>query len=383
VMVLHTLNVCNVYGDSALINHDVSTPLTTQGNSFDNPEEYDYWDHMDYIIGLAEQNGIYMALVSVWGSNVKAGGVSSEQAEIYAGWLADRFKEHLNIIWLNGGDIRGSDSAEVWNTIGNTIRKHDPNHLISFHPFGRTKSSMWFHDAPWLDFNMFQSGHRRYDQDDTELAYGQDNWKYVCDDYALTPVKPTIDGEPSYEGIPQGLHDPSQPYWNDNDVRRYAYWSVFAGGFGFTYGNSAVMQMHKPGDPDPAYGVKNYWYEAIDDAGAGQMAHLKNLMLARPFFDRIPDQSLIASGQGEKYDFQVATRGKDYAFVYTYNGRGMEIKLGILESEKVDASWYNPRNGEYTPIGNFENSGTIKFDPPGEKKDGNDWILVLDSVKLL
>jgi hypothetical protein len=99
---------------------------------------------------------------------------------------------------------------------------------------------------------MFQSGHRRYDQDDSELGYGQDNWKYVRDDYSLVPVKPTIDGEPSYEGIPQGLHDPAEPYWNENDVRRYAYWSVFAGGFGFTYGNNAVMQMNKPGDERPA-----------------------------------------------------------------------------------------------------------------------------------
>ncbi len=380
VMVLHTLGACNVYGDSALINRDVSQPLTTPGRSFDSPEEYDYWDHVDYVIGQAADHGIYMALVPVWGSNVKAGGVSREQADTYATWLARRYAQKPNIIWLNGGDTQGSDSTAIWTLMGRRIRENAPDHLITFHPFGRMKSSMWFHNEEWLDFNMFQSGHRRYDQDDTELGYGQDNWKYVRDDYALTPVKPTIDGEPSYEGIPQGLHDPSQPYWNDDDVRRYAWWSVFAGAFGFTYGNNAVMQMHKPGDPNPAYGVKNYWYEAIDDPGAGQLIHLKNLMLSKPFFERIPDPSLIASGQGEKYNYQIATRGKRYAFVYTYNGREMNIQLGILEGEKMKASWFNPRNGEYTPIGTFENSGTQKFDPPGEVRDGNDWVLILNSI---
>ena len=140
------------------------------------------------------------------------------------------------------------------------------------------KSSMWFHQESWLDFNMFQSGHRRYDQDDTELNYGEDNWRYALDDYTQIPVKPTLDGEPSYEGIPQGLHDPSEPYWTDRDVRRYAYWSVFAGCCGFTYGHSGVMQFYKPEDEDPAYGARDYWYDAIHAPGAAQMMHLKNLM---------------------------------------------------------------------------------------------------------
>ena len=28
---------------------------------------YGYWDHMDYIIQKAEQNGIYIAMVCIWG----------------------------------------------------------------------------------------------------------------------------------------------------------------------------------------------------------------------------------------------------------------------------------------------------------------------------
>jgi len=380
VMVIHDLKVKNFYGDSALINQDVSRPKVTSGSSSEIDEEYDYWDHMDYIIDLAEKKGIYMALVPVWGSNVKAGRVSREQADKYSTWLSKRYAERRNIIWLNGGDVKGSDSTVIWNIIGNNIRKNAPNHLITFHPFGRTKSSMWFHNADWLDFNMFQSGHRRYDQDDSELAYGQDNWKYVRDDYGLIPAKPTIDGEPSYEGIPQGLHDPAEPYWNANDLRRYAYWSVFAGGFGFTYGHSAIMQMHKPGDMKTSYGVREYWTEAMEAPGAGQMVHLKNLMLSKPYFARVPDQSLIADNQGEKYDYLIATRGGNYAFVYTYTGRDIHLAMGKIAGEKVRVSWFDPRNGKQTEIGTFENKGIKTFNPPGNAKDGNDWVLVLDSL---
>lgn len=381
VMVLHKLKLTNVYGDTALIQGDISLPNITEGNSFGNADEYDYWDHVDYMVDLAEKKGIYMAMVPVWGSNVRGGKVSISQAEKYATWLAQRYANKSNIIWLNGGDTKGNQNTAIWNKIGQGIRENAPNHLITFHPFGRTKSSSWFHEADWLDFNMFQSGHRRYDQEDSEFAFGQDNWKYVRDDYSLTPIKPTIDGEPSYEGIPQGLHDPSEPFWDADDVRRYAYWSVFAGAFGFTYGHSAVMQMHKPGNPSPSYGVREYWTEAINATGASQMKYLKQLMLSKPFFDRVPDQSLIATGQGEQYDYQLATRGNDYAFIYTYNGRKIQVAMGKIEGSKITASWYNLRNGETVLIDEFENKGNETFDPPGKMQDGSDWVLVLESVK--
>ena len=74
--------------------------------------------------------------------------------------------------------------------------------------------------------------------------------------------------------------DTLQPFWNDADVRRYAYWSVFAGAFGYTYGSSAVMQFYQPGDKAAAYGAKEYWTKAINDPGANQMKYVKELMLS-------------------------------------------------------------------------------------------------------
>lgn len=381
VMLLHSVGAVNVYGDTALFNGDVSRPRTTPGNSFGDKHQYDYWDHVDYIINKAAEKGIYMALVPVWGTNVKEGLVNQQQAKAYASFLAERYKSRPNIIWVNGGDIKGSDSIEVWNTIGSTLHAKDPGHLITFHPRGRTTSSIWFQKASWLNFNMFQSGHRRYDQDTTkgELHYGEDNWKYIVGDSKKKPLKPTLDGEPSYEGIPQGLHDTLQPLWTDNDVRRYAYWSVFAGGCGYTYGNNSVMQMHKPSDKGSAYGAKSMWYDAINDPGAGQMTYLKKLMLSRPYLERVQDPSLIAN-QGEKYDYLAATRGKDYAFIYTYNGREIKVSMGKIDGQKVKACWYDPKNGNIQEIGSFNNKGIVDFNPPGEKKNGNDWVLILDKA---
>ncbi len=340
-----------------------------------------HWDHVDWVIGTAAEKGIFVALVPAWGYWVKTGRLNATNAVPYATFLARRYKDRPNIFWVLGGDVRGDQNGDVWRLMGRTLKAEDPNHLITYHPFGRTQSSTWFHNERWLDFNMFQSGHRRYDQDtEGPPAFGQDNWRYVRDDYAKEPVKPVLDGEPSYEGIPQGLHDTTQPYWTDADSRRYAYWSVFAGSCGHTYGDNAVMQFHRPGTDKGSYGPKKSWNEALLDPGSGEMRFLKLLMLSRPYFERVPDQSPVAGQNGTRYDYAIATRGAGYLFAYVYTGHPLQIRMGAITGSQVRAWWYSPRDGSVHAIGKFANRGVRTFTPPGQPGEGNDWVLVLDDA---
>ena len=369
VMVLHGLGDVDVYGDSALVRRRLAMP-TGKG----------YWEHLDSLVDMAAAKDIYLALVPVWGGVVKSAKATPDQARAYAQFLALRYKNKTNIIWMNGGDIKGSDYEAVWNTIGTTLRENDPHHLITFHPRGRASSSFWFEGQSWLDFNSVQSGHRSYAQDTSagDPHYGEDNWKYIRADYTKHPVRPVLDAEPSYEQIPHGLHDTSQPRWTAADVRRYAYWSVFAGGCGFTYGDNSVMQFLRPTDKGSAYGARAPWFRAIDDPGAGQMNYLKKLMLSRGgYFTRVPDTSMITD-QGTRYDYVTATRGKDYAFIYTYTGRTFTVNPTALGSRRLQASWYDPKDGTTKTIGVFSGRETLTFDPPGNPAPGNDWILILD-----
>ena len=88
--------------------------------------------------------------------------MNEKEAVAYGKFLAERYKDEPNIIWMIGGDIRGDNKTEVWDALANSIRSIDKGHLMTFHPRGRTTSATWFNDREWLDFNMFQSGHRRY-----------------------------------------------------------------------------------------------------------------------------------------------------------------------------------------------------------------------------
>ena len=365
----------------------LSMPQGFDFSCIDAEGENGYWQHFDYIIKKAEQNGIYIGMVCIWGGLVKNGLMNAEQAVAYGTFLAERYKAAPNIIWIMGGDIRGDVETEVWETLARTIKAHDPDHLMSFHPFGRTSSIYWFHNAEWLDFNMFQSGHRRYDQtrgdgDATaQAAVAEDNWRYVEAGLAMEPHKPILDAEPSYEEIPQGLHDPEEPWWKAPDVRRYAYWSVFAGAFGHTYGHNSIMQMHPGGEKAGAYGARKTWREAMTDPGFNQMKYLKALITTFPFFERVPDQSVIAGENGFRYDRAIATRGGDYLLVYTYTNRPMQIDLTKISGEKKNVWWYDVTDGSLEYAGEYSD-GVHEFRYDGPEGPANDRVLVaVDAAK--
>lgn len=336
------------------------------------PGEYGYWEHMDHIIDAAERNGIYIGMVCIWGGLVKAGLMDAQQAKEYGKFLAERYGDRENIIWIIGGDIQGNIKTEVWDALAGSIKAVDSKHLMTFHPRGRTTSAKWFNDRDWLDFNMFQSGHRRYNQrmgnKDYPITEGteEDSWMYVDSAWVCKPVKPVLDGEPSYEDIPQGLHSPDEPLWNDKDVRRYAYWSVFGGSCGHTYGHNVIMQFARPGIPGAYFadGIKKPWYIALDDPGRNQMKHLKHLMLAFPYTERIPDSTLVVNN-GIMYDRLLATRGNDYLMVYNHTGRPMEIDLTKISGKKKQIWSMNPVDGSLKYLGETSDKRLKHTPEPG------------------
>lgn len=378
VQVINGVPAYNIYGQMSHVDGWNFRNIDRQG-------VYGYWNHLDYIVKQAEKEGIYIGMVCIWGGLVKSGLLTDEDAVKYGTFLANRYKNSPNIIWFMGGDIQGDIKTEVWNTLATTIKSIDHNHLMTYHPRGRTTSAKWFSKASWIDFHTFQSGHRRYDQRMGEKNYPipdgteEDNWQYVDSTWAYTPVKPVIDSEPSYEDIPQGLHNANEPRWKDCDVRRYAYWSVFAGSCGHTYGHNSIMQFLKPGY-GTSYGnidVLKPWYEALRAPGFSQMQHLKRLMLAFPYFDRIPDQTIIKGKNGIRYDRLAATRGNDYLMVYNHTAREMIIDFRKIKGDTKKVYWMDAATGMFTDLGEMPND--IQRIKPETDSDGV--LIAFDSAK--
>lgn len=357
-------------------------PFIDSGPTKPNEE---FWRHVDWVIDRAAEKGMYVGLLPTWGRWVNDydwDGVKlwpdgkyfqRSNALGYGEFIGRRYKNKSHIIWILGGDrrARGAETKEIWRlmakgiAVGVTGREDYSKVLMTFHPAGPGNSAEDLHKDEWLDFNMIQTGHH----EDSDKSY-----VLTEDAYRRTPAKPVCNGEPPYEDHPLGTR-----HGDDYDVRQHAYWSLFAGAHGHTYGNHAIWQFNRPGSIRN-WEARTYWYDALDSRGAWDMMHVRRLMFSRLFFSRVPDQTLIAGGQGAGADHIRATRGDDYLFVYVPTGKNVILKMGVISGKRVRGWWFDPRTGEAISIGYFPNTGTREFDPPGAVGRGHDWVLVLDDA---
>lgn len=411
----------NAYGDYpfAIVNGQWNPlePVTTPGNDPDRPDQYDYWDHLEYIIDAAATREMHIVLLPAWGGYVAGDwGDGHPTPEIifdqsrayqYGRWIGNRFRDKTNIIWMMGGDrsaVYGSrDYRPVFRAMaegvtdgvagGETRLDGKADYavtLMSYHPRKwKPNSSEWFHHDPWLDFNSIQ------DQPSDQV-------RAILHDFALEPPKPTWLFEGGYEFRRNGNY-------TDWQVRFQSYQTVFAGGFGVTYGSMNVFDFGEGLQNAPEPGAEKSssttqpWERALDETGACQMGHLVSLMQTLTpdqFLERIPAQDILDGDTGTMTGPEgihstciQATRGikGDYAFVYTAAGNSIRVNMNRLAAPKMDAYWFNPRNGKwYLPgredtqpvpflqgITSGDGAPVHLFTPPGKPGPGNDWVLVL------
>ncbi len=361
----------NFYGEIPLENDDPTKPREA------------YFQHVDFIIRKAEQLGLYIGLLPTWGDKVfkstwgKGPEIfTPENARVYGKWIGNRYKNQKNIIWIIGGDRnpRNDSDVAIWRAMAAGIVEAvggQDKALMTFHPQPNTLedggSSKWFHQDEWLDFNMFQTGHCRENN-------VWDRMEYV---YRLNPTKPVLDGETLYEDHPVCFNAKDLGTSSAYDIRKHAWLNVFAGAFGHTYGCHDIWQMYAP-NRAPVNGPHFPWYVAMDLPGAGQMKYLRALIESRPMADRIPDQSLVTNALGANDRIQ-ATRGKDYIFVYSTQGKKITLNTNKIAGTELISYWYNPRNGEVKEAGKFAKKAQQEFTPPTSGY-GQDWVLIVDDA---
>lgn len=368
----------------------IHTPNANGDTPFLNMENWEYneayFRHVDKILDLALERDIHIALLPTWGDKLfkNTWGTGPEiftpaAAYSYGKWIGKRYRDRKNLVWVLGGDRNpreDSQDIEVWNQMAKGIKEaQNPKNpiLITFHPQPTDPggSTNWFHHADWLDFNMHQTGH----------CPNQPTYQKIAYDLNLSPQKPTIDGEPMYEEHPKCFNAKELGYSEATDIRRIMYWNVFAGAAGQTYGCHAVWQMYDL-DKSPINAPLKPWKLSLDLEVANQVKHIKKLMLSRPYFDRLPDQSLIASAQLDDEFYITATRGNDgsFAFIYFPNGKSIQLNLTLMTGESFKTTWFDPRTGvEIKSEKNLMKGSNVLVSPPSEGR-GNDWVLILDAI---
>jgi hypothetical protein len=355
----------NALGDKPFLNDNPSTPAVTPGKDPANPAQYDYWDHLDYVLERIHAHGLRAAVVTMfvgWGGDGYKF-LKPENALQYGRFLGERYRRYPQILWLLGGDNTPDTPSkrEVWNLVAKgitdgTCGKEDYSQtFMTYHINGGTSSADHWHPAPWLDFNMAQ----------TWSEY-KDIYSRLQKDYQKTPPKPCGLGEGAYEDGPQY---PTKPI-NALVIRKQAYWSYFAGGY-HTYGNGNVWHFDslKAESTQP-------WRQALHSPGALDMQTLRRFFQKVGWHRFSPDSRLLAGFEGSGPIRNCAMRTPDNSAFIIYLTSANEVTLALGLTGKLSAwsgRWVNPATGEEHAVEKWSGPNPRVSLPQGWE-DGLLWI---------
>ncbi|HWD39089.1 MAG TPA: DUF4038 domain-containing protein [Fimbriimonas sp.] len=298
----------NVYGNRPFVDEDPLQP--NEG----------YFEYVDNVIGLATERGLYVGLLPTWGDKLTSPWGDGPAlfrmdnlnvAYEYAKWLGSRYAFHDNVLWVLGGDRPAKlfgpenefprayakhvglpmevDWTPIWRALAHGLRAGGAQQLITYHPQGGSvSSSVFLHNEPWLQINAIQSGHGD--------GHDAPNWDLIARDYAMQPTKPTFEAEPNYEDHPVSpwpKWDPQNGRFDDYDVRKQLYRSIFAGGCGVVYGHHSIWQFASDRYPGINH-VLMGWKTALHRPGAEQVRHLRTLTDDFDLLASTPAPSLLS-----------------------------------------------------------------------------------------
>lgn len=318
-----------------------------QGDDLTKPNA-SYFQALDQIIDYANTQGVVMYIGTLWmaDNGGRAGGrlPSTSEFQSYSNFLGNRYKDKPNIVWFVGGDDEPNRNFSSMQVHGAALKAADPNHLISYHTWGKASNAA---NQSWLGFNSFQwnSNGPPYSYADTREVLGYS-------------VKPAFDMEPAYE--PNACCG-SDMNTSEQENRRNGWWTVLAGSMGVAYGGPRqawFMGGENGGQLDTG---------AINRNAARHTGYINKILGPLNWHLLQPDwnNQTVTGGRGSYGSTNYATAGRasDGSLIVAYvpQGGSLTVNLGQLSGPGT-AQWYNPTTGTATgsPT-SVNNSGSQSF----------------------
>ena len=313
-----------------------------------------YFEHADWVIRKAAENGLIVLLVPAYlgypgtdeGFIDEVMTAGPEKLLQYGQFLGRRYRDFDNILWVMGGDRDPGPARENIDMIAFGIRQFDKRHLFTAHCHSDSPPIEQY-PAGWLDIG-------------NAYAY-QIIQTRLLEEYNRKPVMPFF----MIESIYEGEHNSSEV-----QIRRQAYWTIVCGGFGHVLGNR------------PIWAFDSGWQAAMQSPGSVGMMYWGKLFRSRRWFDLVPDQDhkVITDGLGEFWgsDYLGAASTLDGSTVIAYmpTARTITVDMAKLPKGQAKAWWFDPRTGKSILAGTYATEGAKQFTPPAQ----GDWALVLDDV---
>ena len=342
-----------------------------------------WWSYLDDYVEKAEKKNLYVGITLGWWGTAKRN--NAKDLYYYGKWVGNRYKDSNNVVWLTlgeSGSYKRKDTISDVNlsSLVTGIRDGDTgNKLLTIHADYRRGTSI-SNDGDLCDFNNWQTSQWNAP---TDLARkgpkvgGGTVWDAITYDY-----------NKMYDGKPKPTLDSEAKYENNKDfagataftIRRRAYYTIFAGAFGHTYGAGGIWDGLSSNE-----GVSKNALGALNYPGAEDMGHLSSFLhgLGDDILKMRPDQNIIRSPNSDSYDNHIqasVASDRSFALVYSASDAPYTLDLTRLRSKYLSARWYNPSENTFRKDkGSSYNhtSSRKKFDPPGDIGAGHDWVLVL------
>lgn len=337
-----------------------------------------YWDFVEWIVAEARDRGIVCLVVpsyvgfqfndAGWSLEMQANGTSRLRA--YGDSLARRLAAGGNVVWVMGGDWRttfdGTDLSDEVNALARGIEGAAPEAILTAHANRGTSALEAFEEA-WLDVNT------TYSAPPSAAEQLKTDWRRT--DGRRGTARPSV----FIEGFYENEHGMTAA-----GLRSQMYWSLLGGAVGHFYGVHPVWPFEAPsaasfGDSSaPPYDT---WQNAIRTDVAGDLAIVRRLADSRPMRLLVPDwdEDVVTGGRGSGSAYAAAARASDGTLVLAYVPERREITVdmsSITTDSVATASWWDPRTGETSVIGQFDTEGERGFTPPSD----GDWLLVVEDA---
>ncbi|MBV9353928.1 MAG: DUF4038 domain-containing protein [Chloroflexi bacterium] len=335
-----------------------------------------YFARFDQFLQLAAERQLVVCLMLIWGGPrplLPAIHFSQEQAVAFARYAVARFAA-FPVVWSLSGDAEYVHELGKWDAVGAAVEQTDPyGHPTTNHLPPQMNWTELFRHAPWHDFYMIQTGHRRAaaaDIADLPAAYAR-----------LTPAKAFVNGEPWYEQHPARDTAKYGPPFTAYDAR-YALWvSVLSGAtMGHTYGSQGIWNWKHAGDSEEEVAgpqVGPVWSEALDHPGARHCGIAARLLRRLRWWDLqpAPERVQLDPSPGALDRPACAVVASDCWLVYAPKATGRLTLKGIPPLDWL-AFWVDPRLGSVQAIGRADVGPSWRWQAP-EAPTTEDWLLVL------
>lgn len=338
-----------------------------------------WWAYLDEYLDKCEKLGLYVGLNLGWWSVARQ--YSKQELFDYGRWVGNRYRNRTNIVWMTlgeaGGHLRKSALPEGHvEALVRGIRAGDTGgKLLTVHADFKRGTSLSNH-GELSDFNNWQTSQwcclddlPRKDERHWTV------WEAIAHDYALRyggRPKPTLDSEAWYERNKDFCG--AEAY----HMRRRAYFTIFAGGFGHTYGAGGIWDALTTPEECSAAAL-----EAMHYPGATAMTHLSDFLhaLGEDFLKMRPHQDFITSENPSDYDRHLqAALAVDGSFglVYSASDDPYSVNPSGLDAAADHMLWYDPRNHSF-PAGTLQplSAAAGRIDPPGKQGAQHDWVLLI------